>query len=108
MSEATDRFVEELRSRIDPTKAAGMTAVYQFAMSDVPEGVVHADIRDGQINVLPGGAGNPSIVLTATSKDWLALMAGDLSGQMAFLTGKLKIQGDMTLALKLQSIFHMQ
>lgn len=108
MSEASDRFVEELKARIDTSKAAGMTAVYQFVMSDVPDGVVHADISNGAVNVLEGPAAAPSITLTASTSDWLALMHGDLGGQMAFLTGKLKLQGDITLALKLQSIFRMQ
>lgn len=108
MSEAVDRFVQELNSRIDPAKAAGMTAVYQFVMTDVPEGVVHADISNGQVMVKAGASPNPSITFSASTSDWLALLQGQLNGQMAFLTGKLKIQGDMTLALKLQSLFRMQ
>ncbi len=108
MSEAIDRFVEELNSRLDPSKAAGMTAVYQFVMTDVDDGVVHAEIANGQVTVKAGASSNPSITFSATTSDWLALLHGQLNGQMAFLTGKLKIQGDMTLALKLQSLFRMQ
>ncbi|MGC9053156.1 MAG: SCP2 sterol-binding domain-containing protein [Candidatus Hydrogenedens sp.] len=42
-----------------------------------------------------------------SASDFLDLVAGKLNGQTAFLTGKLKIQGDMTLALKLQSVFNL-
>jgi putative sterol carrier protein len=35
--------------------------------------------------------------------DFLDMVAGKLNGQMAFLTGKLKVAGDMGLALKMGS-----
>jgi putative sterol carrier protein len=107
MSEITQRFAQELRNRIDPSRAAGMTAVYQFVISDDTDGAVHANIVNGAIDVAEGRAAIPDITLTATAADWLAIVKGELSGQMGFLMGKLKIQGDMTLALKLQSVFHL-
>ncbi|MCL4692852.1 MAG: SCP2 sterol-binding domain-containing protein, partial [Candidatus Hydrogenedentes bacterium] len=48
---------------------------------------------------------NPSITLTASDEDWMKIVSGQLSGQTAFLTGKLKIKGDVSLAMKLQSVF---
>jgi putative sterol carrier protein len=36
--------------------------------------------------------------------DFLALLSGKLNGQMAFMTGKLKVAGDLGLALKLESL----
>jgi len=40
-----------------------------------------------------------------TASDYLDMVNGKLNGQMAFMTGKLKIAGDMGLALRLQSLF---
>jgi putative sterol carrier protein len=105
MSETTQRFADELRSRVEPNRTAGMKATYQFVIADENGAAVHADIRDGQVEVVDGPAPSPDITLTATLEDWQRIVTGDLSGQMAFLTGKLKIQGDMTLAMKLQSVF---
>lgn len=105
MSEAAERFSEELRNRIDTTKTAGMTATYQFVMADEPEGQVYTKIVNGDIEVARGEAPQSDIVLTASAEDWLSMLHGDLNGQMAFLTGKLKIRGDMGLAMKLQSVF---
>jgi putative sterol carrier protein len=105
MSDASERFAQELRSRIDTSKAAGMTATYQFVMADEPDGQVYARIADGNFEVAEGEAPQSDIVLTATASDWNSILHGDLGGQMAFLTGKLKIRGDMGLAMKLQSIF---
>ena len=39
-----------------------------------------------------------------TSEDFVNMVNGQLAPQMAFMTGKLKIKGDMGLALKLQQI----
>lgn len=105
MSDASERFAQELRSRIDTTKASGMTAVYQFVTADEPDGQVYTRIADGDIEVAEGEAPQSDIVLTASAADWNSILHGELSGQMAFLTGKLKIRGDMGLAMKLQSIF---
>ena len=105
MSDAAERFAEELRNRIDTTKSAGMTATYQFVVADDPEGQVYTRIVDGDIEVVAGEAPQSDIVLTATAADWNSILHGELSGQMAFLTGKLKIRGDMGLAMKLQSVF---
>jgi putative sterol carrier protein len=105
MSEAAERFSEELRNRIDTSKTAGMTATYQFVMADEPEGKVYTKIVSGNIEVAQGEAPQSDIVLTASAQDWHSMLHGDLNGQMAFLTGKLKIRGDMGLAMKLQSVF---
>ena len=35
-----------------------------------------------------------------TTQDWLDMLHGKLDGQMAFMSGKLKIKGDMALAMK--------
>ena len=45
--------------------------------------------------------------MTATAENWLKIVAGEMGGQTAFLTGKLKIKGDMSLAMKLQSLFQL-
>ena len=62
-------------------------------------------IDNGDVAVNPGTAESPSITITCTSEDWVKIVNGELNGQQAFLMGKLKIQGDMTLAMKLQSVF---
>lgn len=36
--------------------------------------------------------------------DWQALAAGQLDGMTAFMTGKLKVEGDMSNAMQLQSV----
>ena len=65
----------------------------------------HFTITNEAIDVQSGKHDKPNITLTMKEGDYLDMINGKLNGQMAFMTGKLKIAGDMGLALKLQSLF---
>jgi putative sterol carrier protein len=104
MAESAQQFFSDLESRIDRSKTAGMNATYQFHITGEGGGDWYVVLEDGQPQVHEGTAENPNITLTADSKHWLDVVNGKTSGQMAFLTGKLKIKGDMGLAMKLQSV----
>ena len=45
------------------------------------------------------------MTLRAAADDWASVVNGQLNPMQAFMSGKLKIQGDMALALKLQPMF---
>jgi putative sterol carrier protein len=62
-------------------------------------------VANESIDVQRGKHASPNITLTMKESDYLDMINGKLNGQMAFMTGKLKITGDMGLALKLQSLF---
>ena len=96
-------FFDGLSAGVDASKIEGMNAVYQFNIGDDIHTVA---VADGALNVSEGPAEKASIELTMSEDDFLALTKGELNGQQAFLTGKLKIKGDMMLAMKLQSIFN--
>lgn len=100
-------FFNQVTSKVDPAKVKGMNVTYQFVITGDGGGEWAVTISDGQISVTEGKAEKANITLTISASDFLDLVAGKLNGQTAFLTGKLKIQGDMTLALKLQSVFNL-
>ena len=62
-------------------------------------------IANESIKVQMGTHASPNITITMKESDYLAMVNGELDGQMAFMTGKLEIAGDMGLALKLQNLF---
>ena len=62
-------------------------------------------LRLRNLTVTEGKNDNPGVTLTMAASDFLDLANGSLNGQMAFMTGKLKIAGDMSLAMKLGSVF---
>ncbi|HOK08374.1 MAG TPA: SCP2 sterol-binding domain-containing protein [Candidatus Hydrogenedens sp.] len=100
-------FFNQLTSKVDPAKIKGMNVTYQFVITGEGGGEWAVAVSNEQLTVTEGKAEKANITLTISASDFLDLVAGKLNGQTAFLTGKLKIQGDMTLALKLQSVFNL-
>ena len=95
-------FFESLEAKLnsDPSKLAGMNSVYQFK---VGEESYHVAIKDGKASVAAGDAPTPNCTVTMARNDFIEMRGGKLNSQMAFMTGKLKVAGDMGLALKLGS-----
>jgi putative sterol carrier protein len=96
---------EAMPERFRSDKAAGVNAVIQYDIAGDQGGTWHAVIKDGACSVQSGPAPSPNLTLNMSAQDWLDMIAGKLSGQMAFMSGKLKVKGDMGLAMKLGSIF---
>jgi putative sterol carrier protein len=105
VADSVQEFFSGLGGQFKADKAAGLTAVYQFSISGEQGGEWHADIADGACTVSEGVASDPNITISAGDEDWLQIVSGRLNPQMAFMTGKLKVKGDMGLAMRLQSIF---
>jgi putative sterol carrier protein len=104
MAATPGEYFAELPSKVNPEKVKGMNAIYQWDITGDDGGKWHVILQEDDVKIGEGEAENPSITLTLESQNFMDLVSGKLNGQMAFLTGKLKIQGDMTLAMKLQSI----
>jgi putative sterol carrier protein len=94
-----------MESRFDPSKAAGTNATIQYDITGEGGGTWHAVINNGTCKVNEGPATNPTLTLQMSGQDWLDMLAGKQSGQMLFMSGKLKLKGDMGLAMKLGSLF---
>jgi putative sterol carrier protein len=94
-------------NRFRADKATGTSAVIQYDVSGEGGGTWHAVIKDGTCTVKPGPAASPNLTLQISAQDWLDMLGGKQSGQMLFMSGKLKVKGDMGLAMKLGSMFQM-
>ncbi len=93
-----------MASRLNKDAAKGLNAVYQFDLSGDGGGKWHAIIKDDTCEVKEGAHASPNITISMTAQDYLDMTTGKLNGQVAFMSGKLRISGDMGLALKLQSL----
>jgi putative sterol carrier protein len=80
---------------------SGLNAILKFDCGD--DGVVVLDGRSSPNRVL-----NDNIDADCTIKisraNLVALMTGQMDPTMGFMTGKFKVSGDMTVALKLQNV----
>jgi len=92
-------------TRFNKEAAKGLNAIYQFDLSGDRGGKWHVIINNDTCQVKEGPAASPSITISMTAQDYLDMLSGKLNGQMAFMTGKLRIAGDMGLALRMQSLF---
>lgn len=105
MANTPAEVFEAMKANVKPEKVKGINATYQWDITGDNGGKWFATFSDADgAKIGEGQAENPNITITVAAQDWVDIVGGKLNPQMAFLTGKLKIQGDMTLAMKLQSI----
>jgi putative sterol carrier protein len=96
---------EQMPRRFMRQRAAGLDAVIQYDVKGEGGGTWHVVIKDGSCRVLEGPAPEPTLRLQIAADDWLLLIMGRQSPQALFMAGKLKMNGDVNLALRLPAIF---
>src|SRR5512145_589640 len=86
--------------RLVPAKAEGVNATIQFNLSGDNGGLFWIKVADGSCVSGEGQSENPKMTLKAQADDWYAVTMGQMNAMQAFMSGKLKIEGDMGLAMK--------
>ena len=76
--------------------------VYQVNLEE--SGSLQIVFKDGQVEVVEGNVHPPEVTLILNEKNFSKLLKDKLNATMAFMTGSLKVEGKMGLALKLQEI----
>lgn len=107
MSTAADvqKIFSEMPGRLNPQAAQGLDCVIQYDLTGDGGAQYHSKIKDGAATVNQGPAGSPNMTITMAAQDFVDMTSGKLDGMSAFMSGKLRISGDMGLAMKLQSLF---
>lgn len=90
-----------------PEKAAGVEAVIQYHLTGEEGGDYIVTIKDGACKVSEGVAENPTMTLTADGRYFGDVLLGKEDGMKGFMQGKLKLAGDLNLAMKLTTFFKM-
>ena len=98
-------FEEKLPKLLEehPEKAKSINAIYQFDISGDAGGTWTVDLTENP-GVSAGASESAQCTVSASDNDFVDLLTGKLNAQMAFLQAKLKISGEIGLALKLQGI----
>lgn len=102
MPETVAEFFAALPSRVDPAKTAGMRNTYVFDIEGA--GTWTVSVEEGEIAVTEG-AGEADCTIVASAEVFEKLVSGEQSPTTAYMTGKLKVKGDMGAAMKLQKLF---
>ncbi|SRR5712691_1382973 len=95
-------FFDGLESRVDASKTAGMNNSYLFDIEGVGKWLVR--VEDGKVNVSEGGE-DADAVITTSEETFEKIASGEQNPTSAYMTGKLKVKGDMGAAMKLQKLF---
>jgi putative sterol carrier protein len=90
-----------------PEAAEGVDAVIQYHLTGEEGGDWIITIREGKCTVAPGNADAPKMTMTADAQDFKDVLLGRANGMQYFMQGRLKLAGDLNLAMKLTSFFKM-
>lgn len=97
-------LIERLGAKIskDPAVAANFGAIYKFVLEGDGGGTWIVNMKDA-----PGaraGEGAADCTISLSSQDFVELVEGRANGQQLYFQGKLRIDGNLGLALKLQNL----
>src|SRR3981081_452378 len=101
MAETVQEFFQNLESRADSSKTAGMTNSYVFEIEGAGEWKV--DVDDGKVTVTEGER-DAEPLSSASEETSEKIVAGEQNPTSAYMTGKLKVKGDMGAAMRLQKL----
>jgi len=95
-------FEKVLPNRFKPNKAAGVDVTVQINIIGPNGGDWAVTIKNQKLEVKEGTHPSPTLVINMAETDYMDVVNGKMSGEKAFMTGKLKFKGNIALALRLR------
>jgi putative sterol carrier protein len=102
MAESARELFEGLEDRIDPARTRGTTASYRFDVAGA--GSWRVDVDDGRVDVTESDA-PADCVIRSSEEDLLRVVRGELNAVTAYMTGRVKVEGNIGLAMRLRDLF---
>ena len=103
-----DEIFNRMSERFEGQKAAGTDAVVHFNITDRSDGgtdTYEVVIKDGKLEVSDEPAQEPRVSFTMGPVPFMRLVSGSESGPVLFMSGKLKIEGDLMFASQMTTLF---
>jgi putative sterol carrier protein len=104
-----DEIFKRMGEHVEPSQVEGVDAVVHFKITDAPGGgadTYEVVIREGRVQVSDEPTvESPRVTITMAPVPFLKLVTGRQSGPVMFMTGKLKLEGDVMFASRLTSFF---
>ena len=96
---------ETMLAGFNPDAATGLYKTIQWIISGDEASVWAFKIAHQTCELIPGGVEHPNLTLLISDKDWLAIVDGQIDAMVAFATGKMKMQGEMMLGMRIHKLF---
>ena len=94
-------FFEKLPERVDGKEPSGLDASYVFDIDG--GGVWTVKVENGSVSVVEGAHGGDCTISTS-EEVFEKIVAGAQNPLTAYMTGKIKVSGDVGAAMKLKSV----
>jgi putative sterol carrier protein len=94
-----------MQERFVANRAANVDKTIQFNFTGREAGTWHIMVTGGTFAYQEGAASSPNATVTVDSDDWLRILRRELDATMAFMSGKLKVTGDIGLMMQFQGWF---
>lgn len=103
--ETVEQVFEEMTQSFRSDEAQGLDNTFQFHISGDDGGAWHAHVEWERCEIERGEIDEPDVTVSISAADWIAIATGRLNPETAYMTGKLKAEGDLGLATKIQPLF---
>ncbi|MBP6016033.1 MAG: SCP2 sterol-binding domain-containing protein [Candidatus Promineofilum sp.] len=102
---SVSELFSNMPGRFQADKAAGAEMGILFNLSGDEGGQYFVNINDGKLDVSEGApVATPNATVNMSAEDFKAMSSGSLNPMMAFMTGKIKVDGDLNSVMKFQSL----
>jgi predicted lipid carrier protein YhbT len=99
-----DELFASLPGRFRSERAGDLRATYAFELEGDGGGSWTVRVADGALVVEDGAAADADVTVGAKAADWLSIVEGRMDPQLAYLTKRLRVSGDLQLALRLREV----
>ena len=104
-AENVAQVFELMPERFLPEQAGDIEAMIQMDLSGDNGGKWTLLIKDSTLSVTSGAGSNPHMTMFIEADDWLDIANGDANAMALFMQGKIRVTGDIGLAMKMQTMF---
>lgn len=104
-AEQVKQIFSNMPDRLNTAASAGLDAIIQYDLTGEGGGKYYTHIQETSCVVEQGEHTSPTMTVIMEAVDFVEMTNGRLDGMTAFMSGKLRIDGDMALAMRMQSLF---
>ena len=105
MASKTQEMMQNMEDALLPEKAGTAKALIQLNLTGEDGGIWVVDINNGQCQIREEEAENPDVTVTMNAEEFAALYQNKLNPVQAFMSGKIKVSGNVGMVMQLLNWF---